>query len=210
MKEAEIAGSLLELADKIDRHGLGFEGWEDSPAHGWAEELRGMAHDVAGALGNLRADNLRLRARADERTSVILGQRARIIDLMSKAEGGDRDGVPVERGDVVYDAFANDPTPLTVEELLAGATGENLRSLVYDERSGFMWQVPLGALTHERPSIKDTKDAKDAIKDSVPNPSSDVLNDEDSWDRWCRDYYARTQSDEAMYLRAKRLMGVDE
>lgn len=34
---------LRELADRIDMHGLGFEGWEDSPAHGWAEELRAIA-----------------------------------------------------------------------------------------------------------------------------------------------------------------------
>lgn len=46
MKESEIAGGLRELADRIDRHGLGFEGWEDSPAHGWAEELRGLARQM--------------------------------------------------------------------------------------------------------------------------------------------------------------------
>lgn len=34
----------LDLAERIDRHGLVVEGWEDSPAHGWADELRGIAN----------------------------------------------------------------------------------------------------------------------------------------------------------------------
>lgn len=103
----ELSAGLRELAERIDRHGLGIEGWESSSAHAWAGRLRELAQDAM----LLEAANDSLRGRAEE-LGACVGPYPTEDELSPELrdrlmpEGMEwprfEDGEPVRLGDEVY------------------------------------------------------------------------------------------------------------